>query len=321
MQNGKKGFTLIELILILGLITLAIIAIYTVYNKKRTDVLVKNQTIYLAQLAQGINGAFSSTTNFTVLNPTNVIATRVVPTAMIESPTVIRNLFGGTVTFSGTNGTPPIFSITLNGIPQEACSLLATTPFADNSRLVSVNSTPIKTAGAVASSTSVSTAVALCANNVNTLEFTNFINQPSEIESVDPGSNRAKEDPYYIPTTGHPVASPSVACVGGTTWNGSFCGCPAGSEWDGHTCVAYNSKPGACRIGEGWNGTACVAHTISGPGGIYIGGRNVPNLAYTPNQVQQTTAGQVCSSGGAYNNINCQTCVHGTWNGFRCVTP
>jgi Flp pilus assembly pilin Flp len=322
IQNNKKGFTLIELILILGLITLAIIAIYTVYNKKRTETLVKNQAIYLAQLSQGINGAFSSTTNFTLLTPANVIATRVVPTPMVESPTIIRNLFGGTVSFSGTNGTPPIFTITLDTVPKEACALLATTGFADNSRQVTINGTAIKTAGAVINSNSVGTAVSLCVNNQNTLDFTNFINQPSEIEAVDASSNRAKEDPFYIATPGITAISPAVSCVGGTSWNGSFCGCAAGSEWDGHTCVAYNSKPGACPIGQGWNGSACVTHSVSGPGGTYLGGRNLPNLGYTAAQVQKTNPGAACyAAGGYYDGITCQTCKNGAWNGFRCVTP
>lgn len=322
IKNNKKGFTLIEIILVIGLIALAVIAIYTVYNTKRTQTLVKNQSIYLEQLTQGISGAFSSTTNFTLLTPANVIATRAVPDNMIESPTVVRNLFGGTVTFSGTNGTPPIFSMSLDSIPQTACSLLATTNFANNSRQVSINGSPIKTLNSAINSASVSSAANLCVNDTNTIEFTNFIDQKNAMNIVNPSSNRNKEDPFYIPTAGNPVLSPSVTCVGGTTWNGSFCGCPNNSEWNGNSCIVYYSKPGACRIGEGWNGTACVAHTISGPGGMYIGARNVPNLLYIPEQVQKTVPGSVCfAAGGYYDGINCQTCVNGSWNGFRCVTP
>ena len=324
IKNNKKGFTLIEIILVIGLVVLAIIAIYNVYNNNKTQTLVKNQTIYLAQLTQGISSAFSSTDNFTLLTPANVIASRVVPIKMIESPTVVRNLFGGTVTFNGTNGTPPVFSIVLNSIPQSACSLLATTGFANNSRQVNINGTSIKDAGATASSASVISASDSCARNENTIEFTNFIDQPNTIGVVNP-SSRVKENPYYIPTAGNPVISPpvtSATCVGGTVWNGSFCGCTSNSEWDGNSCVAYNSKPGACRIGEGWNGTACVAHSISGPGGMYIGGRSVPNLLYTSAQAQKTDPGAACFAvNGYYDGINCQTCVRGSWNGFRCVTP
>ena len=322
IKNNKKGFTLVEIMLIIGLITLAIIAIYTVYNIKRTQTLVKNQSIYLEQLAQGVSGAFSSTTNFTLLTPTNVIATRAVPKNMIESPTVIRNLFGGSVTFNGTNGTPPVFSIILDSIPQQACSLLAITTFANNSRQVNINGSPIKAVGSAISSASVSSAANLCENNINVIEFNNFFDQSSAVNIANSSSQRNKEDPFYIPTTGNPVISPSLTCVGGTTWNGSFCGCPVNTEWNGNGCRAYNSIPGACRIGEGWNGTACVAHTISGPGGMYIGNRNVPNLLYTPEQVQKTNPGAVCfAPGGYYDGINCQTCVNGSWNGFRCVTP
>lgn len=335
INKKNQGFTLVEILLVVALIVLATLAIYSTYNKKRNDALVKNQSIYLEQIAQGLNGIFSTTNNVTLLTPANVISARAVPPLLINSPTEIRNLFGGTIQFNATAGTPaigatpavlPTYGMILDNIPPETCGLLGNSDFGNSSRQLIVNGTPVRATGSIVDSASIANVVNRCINPIsNTIEFRNNIQQISDIAYVDPALTRNRENPYYIPTTGAVVASPAIACIGGSSWNGSFCGCPANSGWDGSAngCVVYGSRPGFCAIGKEWNGTTCVNHSIAGPGAIYQGGRNLPNLGYSSQQVQQSTPNMSCYSAnitpGVYNTINCETCANGTWNGFRCV--
>ena len=337
INKKNQGYTLVEILLVITLIVLATLAIYSTYNKKRTEALVKNQSIYLEQIDQGLNGIFSTTNNIALLTPANVISARAVPTLLINSPTEIRNLFGGTIQFNATAGIPavgatpavlPTYGMVLDNIPAEVCALLGNSDFGNASRQLIVNGTQVRATGTVVDSTSIAAVANRCTNPVaNTVEFRNNIQQISDINYVDPALTRTKENPYYIPTTGLTVLSPSLTCTGGSSWNGSFCGCPANSGWDGSAngCVVYGSKPGFCAIGMEWNGLTCVNHSIAGPGGIYQGGRNIPNLSYANEQVQQSVPNMGCyaanTTPGVYNNTNCETCANGAWNGFRCVTP
>lgn len=301
--NKNKGFTLIEILILIGAITLVVIAIYSNFGRKAAQQTALTQSIYLEQLSSSISNIFASSNNLAVLTPTNVIASRSVPQEMITDPNTISNLFGGTVQFSNLGTTPPSYGIILSQVPRTSCGFLVTTGYANTSDSIIVNTTTLKLPGAVVTSALVATAAAACDNDFNTVEFRNIIERANDLVVINPAPLRAKEDPIYIASIASNLSGPPPACAGGSTWNGSFCGCPISQQWNGSNCVGFPSG---------------VPADI-----VYLGGRYVPNVGYVGN-IQQTPAqtGSACTAaGGNFNGIYCDKCENGTWNGTKCVTP
>ena len=118
LKNKEKGFTLVELLLIIGLIALASIGIYQKYKKVMTQTNTKLEVQDLYALTNKIGNAYQNSNNLTSLNNTTAIAGGLVPTELISSPNII-NRFGGTLTLApspapiaGLSG----YSITINNI-------------------------------------------------------------------------------------------------------------------------------------------------------------------------------------------------------------
>lgn len=269
MKKNIKGYTLLELMLVLGVITLLVIAIYTAYAKKATSEAVKNQTAYLSSLTNSINEAFiaskvdvtsTATEGYSKLTNTSAISANLVPTSLVNGASTIKNIFGGNITLSSTTitnvtGTLPAYSISLTNIPSAACTLLTTTDYANSMQEVWVGTVRVKTAGT--SQTNISTATTACAAATSsTVEFRNF----KLVDNMLSGAvvTRTKENPYYIASIGDVITSGATACAGGSAWNGSFCACPINTQWNGTSCVAFGSTAGWCNKGQSWNGTACI---------------------------------------------------------------
>ena len=302
MKNNKiKGFTLVEILILIGAITLIVIAIYSNFSRKSSQQTALTQSIYLEQLSSSINNIFASSDNLAVLTPTNAIASGVVPPAMIKDPNTIVNLFGGTIQFSTFATTPPSYGVILSEVPRVSCGFLVTTEYSNIADRIIVNTTTLKAPGSVTTSALVGNAAAACDNDFNTVEFRNIIERSNDLIVVNPTRN--KEDPKYIPSIASNITGPVPSCAGGSSWNGSFCGCPVLTQWNGNNCIPFPSGPPA--------------------NVVYLGGRYVPNVGYAGG-VQQTPAqmGNACTAaGGNFNGTYCDKCENGTWNGSKCVTP
>lgn len=299
----SKGFTLIEILILIGAITIVIIAIYLNFSRKAAQQTALTQSIYLEQLSSGINNIFASSNNLAVLTPTNVISSRSVPEQMVKDPNTITNLFGGTIQFSNLGTTPPSYGIILSQVPRVSCGFLVTTGYSNLADSIIVNTTTLKAPGSVATSALVGAAAAACDNNFNTVEFRKIIERANDLAVLTATPIRGKEDPNYIPSIASNISGPVPSCSGGSSWNGSFCGCPVSKQWNGSNCVVFPSGPP--------------------PSIVYSGGRYVPNLGYAGG-VQQTPAeiGNACTAaGGNFNGTYCDKCANGTWNGTKCVTP
>lgn len=358
IQKNKKGYTLLETILVVGIIAIMLIGIYETYRKEFNQYQVNRQAQYIQQIFKGIGtyleaSPTDSTNIATIMNevgyiayyvtPTNLISAHLVPTEMISSPTSLQNLFGGTVSFSATSfpdgslPSVPIVDMKLTNIPQYACALLATNYRIINYEKIYINGTLVKDVG-----TNVPNFVnvaAACNSNNNTIDIDYYPTRSSA--SVYSTTNslahvRGKDNPYYIAPIGQNTNSPggSSACYGGASWNStdSACECPSGSEWNGNTCATYGT-PGVCPLGQGWSisSNACIAIS-GGTTGVYQSGRQIPsNVGITPqitspqiactNAALPTGATSPSNGNGNYDGVVCQMCVNGSWNGSRCVTP
>ena len=133
--KNKKGFTLVELLLVVGLIALGAVVAYITFPKVQATSRANTEATNINTIASGINNLYAGTntyaslgtdgaTAFTVLN-----GARQLPERMI-SGTRILNGFGGDVTITAANlpvgaTTNNFYLITYAGVPTAECTKLA----------------------------------------------------------------------------------------------------------------------------------------------------------------------------------------------------
>ncbi len=129
LRKKNKGFTLVEILLVVGFIALASIGIYAVYNKVTTTSKANQENNNLQTLKTGIKQLFGNQGNFTGLTETVIRNSRLAPQQMNTGAAGgLINMFGGTVTiapqlFGSFNG----FRITSNSVPGDVCVKLVAT--------------------------------------------------------------------------------------------------------------------------------------------------------------------------------------------------
>lgn len=175
-KKASKGFTLVEILLVVGFIALAGIGIYTIYAKVQISNQANQESRNLDTLRAGVKSLYASRPNFTGI--TNLVANnaRVTPDNMrTEVATEIVNSFGGTVTVEpvtlGTGGNANNgVRIIYEAVPSAVCSkLVASAGVQFNS--VKVDGTEVKEFASNAA-LDVATAVASCnANDTVVLWF------------------------------------------------------------------------------------------------------------------------------------------------------
>lgn len=137
-KKAAKGFTLIEILLVVGFIALAGLGVYVVYNKVSAGGAANAEARNLDTLRAGTKTLYGGASTYgTVGTPINPILNdaRVTPDSMRVVPykqgeATITNSFGGTVTVAPVtlgNGAPGNgFRITYNNVPGSVCSKLVT---------------------------------------------------------------------------------------------------------------------------------------------------------------------------------------------------
>ncbi len=134
LRKGKKGFTLVEILLVVGFIALAGIGIYTVYTKVQMSNAALQEGKNLDTIRAGIKNLFGGSQNYTNLANPVVNDARITPDAMRPIPynageTSITNSFGGAVTVvpvSLGTGTNNGFRVTYPNVPGAVCAKLVT---------------------------------------------------------------------------------------------------------------------------------------------------------------------------------------------------
>lgn len=175
----KRGLTLFETLLVMGIIAVAIVAIVVYYNNTSNAGLTNEAISEVQAYSTGIKSlnSGSSTYGNATLVPV-AINGGVAPRSAISGTTLV-NPWNGATTIMG-NGTS--FRITMAGVPQDSCVRLLSaglmTPGGIFAMSVGNATTPPPTANATsflantaAAPTVAQTAAACAAGNVNTMNF------------------------------------------------------------------------------------------------------------------------------------------------------
>ena len=132
MKNKNCGFTLFEILLVIGFIALAGTGIYTIYSKVQNSSKAASEAKNISLLKAGVKNIYGGTVNYITLTNQVLNDARGTPESMgvvpyVAGATAITNVFGGSVvlepiTLGGTpnNG----FRITYPEVPVEVCNKL-----------------------------------------------------------------------------------------------------------------------------------------------------------------------------------------------------
>lgn len=128
-RKQKNGFTLIEILLVVGFIAIAGIGVYSVYSKVQINSAANTEARNIDALRAGIKGLFAPVSSTAGLGNLVINNASITPQPMRNAAADgIVNSFGGVVTVASA-GNPTAgdsFTITYNGVPSAACTKLVT---------------------------------------------------------------------------------------------------------------------------------------------------------------------------------------------------
>ncbi|WP_075208443.1 type 4 pilus major pilin [Klebsiella michiganensis] len=181
LRNKKnKGFSLLELLLVLGIIAALVVGAFIVYPKVQASQRAEAESKNLATIQAGVKSLYTSASSFSGLTNTVAVGAKIFPDNMLvgtgTSASVV-NTFKGNVTVVSANTGPSSatgssFTITYNNVPAAECTKIVSA-VAGNFYIAAVGSTTVKAAGSSLNVASTSTACN-SGGNSNTLVFTSI---------------------------------------------------------------------------------------------------------------------------------------------------
>lgn len=131
----NKGFTLIEILIVIGIIAVMTIGIFIAYTKVQAGSQANNESRNVSTIVAGIRNLYASQGNYNDgAMLTTVIKGNIIPESMLNTgnpstATAINNSFGGTVTLTPANlgtGTNNAFDVKYDNVPASVCSKFVT---------------------------------------------------------------------------------------------------------------------------------------------------------------------------------------------------
>lgn len=286
-MNRQKGFTLVEMLLVLGLITVITLAAY-MYMSKRTDyakadlnsTLISQTVSKIQYMVKGYNlksnlpATQNSINQMIAVN--NLIQNKVLPDELITGNQA-KTTFGSIITFNteiatiNTTGSPAgvdsiLLNVSFTALSVNNCiDSISNRLILENSSRIKIGGTTVKNFGdRTVSASQIGTA---CATNQNIvlsyILYESTQSTTSTEQCTDCGNSRSAEDLYHV-TTGVVNATPGTTapvCGTDSSWSttNSVCVCNAANkQWNGEKCVTIwtqgsPNNSGYCPLGYGWD--------------------------------------------------------------------
>ena len=133
-KKSKKGFSLLELLLVLGIIAALVVAAFIVYPKVQASQRAKAESNNIATIQAGVKALYTSASSFTGLTNTVAVQAKIFPDNMLVgsgSSAKPVNAFKGDVTLASANSGPSAaqgssFTITYSNVPAAECTKIIT---------------------------------------------------------------------------------------------------------------------------------------------------------------------------------------------------
>jgi prepilin-type N-terminal cleavage/methylation domain-containing protein len=172
-QRPQRGFSLLEVALVLVVILLGAGAILSAYTGTKSAADANNESKNINTILAGVKRIYAGTRGYTGLANTVLINGGGAPTNMI-SGTNLTNAYGGAVTVAPTNisgGTNNAFTITYAGVPGPDCTALVN-QVSQTFSVIVVGTTNVKTLAAPQLDVPGLTTACSGGGNSNTIVFT-----------------------------------------------------------------------------------------------------------------------------------------------------
>lgn len=150
----KKGFSLIEILLVVGFIAAAVAVVFIAYPKLQSSARANTEVQNTATISGGVKTLYASQSSYVGLSTAQLISARVVPDNMVNG-TTLNNQFGGAVTITPTSigaaaGLNNAFTVEYSNVPSEDCVKFASQAAPNFTRVhVIPNATATPAAGAL----------------------------------------------------------------------------------------------------------------------------------------------------------------------------
>lgn len=178
-RKSKKGFSLLELLLVLGIIAALVVAAFIVYPKVQASQRAQAESNNIATIQAGVKALYTSASSFTGLTNTVAVQAKIFPDNMLSGTGNTAkpiNAFKGNVMLAAAATGPSSaagssFTITYSNVPAAECVKIATAA-AGNFYIATVGTKVVKAAGGMLD---VAATASACSNATsNTLVFTSI---------------------------------------------------------------------------------------------------------------------------------------------------
>ena len=128
--KNKKGFSLLELLLVLGIIAALVVAAFIVYPKVQASQRAQAESNNIATIQAGVKALYTSASSFTGLTNTVAVQAKIFPDNMLNGSTPINAFKGNVVVESADTGPSAAagssFTITYSNVPAAECTKIIT---------------------------------------------------------------------------------------------------------------------------------------------------------------------------------------------------
>ena len=176
-RKSKKGFSLLELLLVLGIIAALVVAAFIVYPKVQASQRAQAESNNITTIQAGVKALYTSASSFTGLTNTVAVQAKIFPNNMLSGTGNTAkpiNAFKGNVTLVAAATGPSSAagsSFTITYVPAAECVKIATAA-AGNFYIATVGTKVVKAAGGMLD---VAVTASACSNATsNTLVFTSI---------------------------------------------------------------------------------------------------------------------------------------------------
>lgn len=174
IQRNQSGFSLVEILLVLGIIAILAIAAFIIFPQVQASNRANAEQSNIQTVTAGIKSLYGATRNYDGITEGVVNQARIFPASMnggnfgLTSP--ITSSWSAPVTVTPV-GTAPArqFAITYDAVPSEVCTRLVP-GLAQNFEIVTVGTATVKAAGSTA--VDPGAVVTACASGAQTVVFT-----------------------------------------------------------------------------------------------------------------------------------------------------
>lgn len=121
MRKGfNKGFSLIELLLVLAVATGVVAATFYVYGKVQAHNRVNRATHDLASISKAMNAILTTRPTIAEAN-TMLTSSKALPSSMTDRTGSFVNAYGGKLTITPHNGSDDFYDVSYYNVPPDAC--------------------------------------------------------------------------------------------------------------------------------------------------------------------------------------------------------